>query len=466
MSSEITAILDEIAEFDWKSESQDVLFSIRDAYQKKYPVLLQKEFDELAENYAAEPTEDFVNALGQELSAVNYLLYEIDTDSDSYTVVMIRTEEEEALKGFLKQQKKKGILKKQPRRKIGSSAKRIDMGKRLPCEKFSLNTSKITYHLTDNPEGTLWLDYSQYGEIKCFKSFDTAVFNMESWPPVQEPDLGLLVRMLVRNEDGTYVAITQSNSVNEQGYLSDTSKMVMVGRDCRNIRDWRCVYAAKEFKWTNLFWFENELFAADRNNAYRIKDVDRFTDSMERVLALKEGDVRIFPEFFVLGNTLYLYMLQSIYKWEMKRSFFKKEYHFKKIYTLEGFHAQSFVPVGDHKVAFQVRPEYTRRGVTEAELTVLDVHSLKTEKYPCHYGYVKKWTENRVCVLTTDVTSKMPIIECFDFDTNEKRCLKYGALGKDCVNHIFETKCGTVLVNGGNFTFYKVDDLWDFMEKG
>lgn len=100
--------------------------------------------------------------------------------------------------------------------------------------------------------------------------------------------------------------------------------------------------------------------------------------------------------------------------WEKKRSLFRSGYTFRKIYTLEGFSANSFVPVGNHKVAFQTRPEYIPRDATEAELTVLDIHTLQIEKYPCHYGYVGKWTKNRVCVFPTNVTGNMPIMECFD----------------------------------------------------
>ena len=47
---------------DWKCESEDVIYALRERYQKELPCILQGNFDELAENYAAEEPEDFLDA--------------------------------------------------------------------------------------------------------------------------------------------------------------------------------------------------------------------------------------------------------------------------------------------------------------------------------------------------------------------------------------------------------------------
>lgn len=188
MNTDITSILNHLAEVDWKAESEDVLYAVRESYKAIYPSLLEKRLDELAENYTAEPAEDFINALGQELSTLNLLLYEIDADSDSFVLTVIPTESEDELKGFLKQQKEKGILKKQPRRQIGSAAKRIDSGKRLSCEKFSLSEGYRPNLVTECSADTLWLDYHQFG---ASRRFDAATLDIGTWPPKQGQDLEL-----------------------------------------------------------------------------------------------------------------------------------------------------------------------------------------------------------------------------------------------------------------------------------
>lgn len=85
-------------ETDWKSESEDVLYAVREGLGAAFPELAGENFDALAENYAAEETEDFINALGQKLSMYGLMLYQIASDSDSYLLTVIRAEEEDAFK--------------------------------------------------------------------------------------------------------------------------------------------------------------------------------------------------------------------------------------------------------------------------------------------------------------------------------------------------------------------------------
>lgn len=149
-------------------------------------------------------------------------------------------------------------------------------------------------------------------------------------------------------------------------------------------------------------------------------------------------------------------MHKVIYKWIPGKGF-------NKIYKIDGFNVWDFALVSDNKVAFQMRPEYIECGVTESELTVLDINTLEVEKYPCHYGYVQKWIGNRICVFSVEPSVKVPIAECFDFDTNEKKVLKYGALGKESIKDIYETDNGTVIIGSGK-NIYLTKELWEFMK--
>ena len=436
---------------DWKCESEDVVYLLRERYEAECSFILQKNFDELAENYATEELEDFLNAIGQECTCFGNYLYEIETDSDSYALVIVPIEKEDDFKAVLKKNKCKGTLRKQARRKEGVSAKRIDLGKRLPNKKIVLKEGYSINLVTDCLDGNLLLDYSDFSE----RRFCSAMLNINEWQPTQTSDYELIVRRLSRNENGLYVAKTQGNFVNEKGYLADKNNKILIGSDLTKLDKWQCVYEKENLEWSAFEWFNNELFVADKNLVYYIKDVNNFHGSIKKVLELEGGDFRWYPKFFVVGNQLFLFMHQSVYKWIEGQMF-------DKIYEIEGFNVWDFVPVGENKVAFQVRPESVNRGTTESELTLLDINTLEVEKYPCHYGNVRKWTENRVCILAVEPTAKMSIMECFDFETNEKKVLKYGALGKDCVRDIYETDCGTVIV-GSEKNIYLTTQLWEFM---
>lgn len=47
MNTDFTSILDNLAEVDWKGESQDVLYAVRESYKVSYPALSGKILDEL-----------------------------------------------------------------------------------------------------------------------------------------------------------------------------------------------------------------------------------------------------------------------------------------------------------------------------------------------------------------------------------------------------------------------------------
>ncbi len=50
----------------------------------------------------------------------------------------------------------------------------------------------------------------------------------------------------------------------------------------------------------------------------------------------------------------------------------------------------------------------------------------------------RKWTGNRICVFAVEPTTKIPIIECFDFETNEKGIILM--VKKETLNHFENTE--------------------------
>lgn len=443
---------DDLVYVDWKCVSKDVIFSLRERYKDELPCLLQENFDELAENYAAEKVEDFLDALGQELTYVGCLLYEISTDSDSYALMLGKIDKEDELKAFLKANKYRGEQRKQVRRKTGLRAKRIELEERLPGEKFLLPSGYRVKNTEENLHGTLLLEFHDFSENRRFCS---AVLNIAEWPPKQGPDINILIKRIATDKNGLSVATVMNSELNAQGRPADSNVKVLLGTDVSRIDQWQCIYETQNNDWSALQWFKDELFVADRNNVYHIKNLKKSKFVPKPVLKLEGGDIRWYPKFFVTNNHLYLYIHQTIYRWEGFRKF-------RPIYKIDGFNVSDFAIIGEDRVVFQVHPKYHVHGKSTYELTVLNLATMAVEKYPCQRGNVCKWKDNRVCVVAIEATSKMPLMECFDFDTKEKRCLRYGALGSELVHNVFETEKGTV-IEGNQGHLYLTQNLWEFM---
>ena len=343
-------------EVDWKSESEDILYAIREMYGSLYNDITKNNFDELTENYAAEETEDFINALGQELSSKNLLLYEIDEDSDSYVLVVISTEEENDFENYLKNNKRKGKIKKQQRKRLGNIAKRIELGKRIVYEKYSIPKYYRVEYTTSELNNSLILGF------KCFepRKFDAAILDISNWPPKQGKDLGILIWHFIDCEVNGKFAYVLDNTLDENGILKDKRYKIIHGYDINNITEWKCLCSNLSINVNKMIYFNDILFLADKNSVYTVNDINNFNNTVTKILDLKEGDIRWFPKFFICNNNLYLYMHQCIYKFETQHKFFKTIYGFKKIYTINEFNVDYIEVVGDNTIAFQIRQEYLK----------------------------------------------------------------------------------------------------------
>lgn len=363
---------------------------------------------------------------------------------------------EDEFKAQLKADRCKGTLRKQTRRKAGVPAKRIDLGERLPAEKVALKDGYRIENVRGYLAGNYLLDYADWSSNRRFCS---AFLDIRTWPPKQSTDIELVIHGMALSKNGVYAAMVGSNVTNEEGYLSDWKDKILIGSDLSDIEQWELVYEKEDLEWSAMVWFEDELFAANKEQVFHIKDVKHFADSMHTVLEYEPADIHSWPEFFIVGDKLFLCMNQFIYQWD-------KNAGFKQIYELEEYSSASgdFVPMGENRVAFILSTENPISGKKEKALAVLDITTLEVKKYPCKPAWLRRWKENCVCAVSVMANNtKQPIIECFDFNTNEKRRLMYGALGTDGVSDIIETEAGTVLLGSGNH-IYLTTQLWDFMK--
>lgn len=453
----------QLVEVDWKCNSEDVLYAVRMAYKKKYPFLLEKNFDELSENYAAETICDFINALGQEISAYGYLLYEIEADGDCYLFAVISAEDEAEFKETLKARKKSITLRKQFRRKAGTAAKRMKFKKRISYEKFSIQEGYSQLCLTPCMNEKIWLECTgDWDDVD--RRFDAAILDLSQWEPVQSKDVGLHLTSVTQNVDGSYVAIVSDNTTNEKGRLINRRSRIIRGTDIEHMKDWMCIYDERNrdilHNFHEMICFENQLFLADLWDMFRIKEIDKSQTTMDKVFEQECGGDAHFYHLFVVGNHLYMFLKKTIYRWECELEKFEPIYTLK----LDAYSADGFLPLGDKEVVFQTRPSrYYPDDNQGGSLTVLNLETMEEQIYNCQYGEIQKWGEHRICVLPGYAKSKKPIMECFDFKKREKRCLMSGAMGKAGIRNIYETKAGTILQNSQQ-EYCKVENLWAIME--
>ena len=116
---------------------QDTLEELRRKWGAQVPALLDERFDAVGVQYMRLPHEKGAAALGQELSAFGWALYNLD-DEDEYLFTLIPEEERIDWEHYCKKQGQYCRLMKQPGRKWGDHAKEQDPGALMPCEEYIL----------------------------------------------------------------------------------------------------------------------------------------------------------------------------------------------------------------------------------------------------------------------------------------------------------------------------------------
>ena len=121
---------------------QDTLAELREKWGAQVPALLDERFDAVGVQYMKLSHEKGAAALGQELSAFGWALYNLD-DEDEYLFALIPEEERSEWERYCKKQGQYCHLMKQQGRKWGDHAKEQDPGKLMPCENTYFRMSTI-----------------------------------------------------------------------------------------------------------------------------------------------------------------------------------------------------------------------------------------------------------------------------------------------------------------------------------
>ena len=258
----ITDALD-ILKFD--GAMQDTLAELRRKWGPRVPALLEKRFDTVGVQYMQLPHEKGAAALGQELSAFGWALYDLDGE-DEYLFVLIPERERDAFEAFCRQRGQYCRLMKQPRRGWGCHAREQDPGAVMPCEEYVLG-DEYDYFFN-----SLAGDFAA-GEWKPRGSEDWlngCVADLSQRPPriIRARSLPGLRSLSYSPELGVYGAARRGGS---------TIGRALVGKNPANLNWFEPSPIGYDGPPRSLRWNGNALWVGDPCNATRIELTGRGT---------------------------------------------------------------------------------------------------------------------------------------------------------------------------------------------
>ncbi len=429
-----------VAEVDYKADAGDILYALQEEYGNEVPALFSENMKSLAENYAQEQTEDILKAIGQEITLVHYLLYNIEEDSDSYVIVLVSEEEEQDFVQEMKSLKRKAKVLMQPRRKPGKEAKRIDWGNRLSCKIFEM-PENMRFTPQDPIEGLYVADNLHFSS----KNVESCLLSLDPEPHVVYRIPKLLEKLT--GENGRYAAIWQNPERGKDGMLQDKSSYVAVGQDLANVAEWKVLHKDDAGFWNECCWYGEHLFLAGMNKVSVIKNAMSGGQTLEIILESKENELT-FPKLFQIKDRLYLYLQGKFYRWQ-QGGFLKKEGFNKVVYNIKTKTIGDIMPVGDEEVAFVEKNYGVSRSkeIEMMEITLLNVETGKVRKFPCFDGKLTSIEDGKLLVLCTghDMLKnkqELPVLISIDVKTGERLELPFGSMGNKELRSVYKTPEG------------------------
>ncbi len=292
---------------DWKAGIVDAVFAFNERWKETGEIFNNKSFSALIENYNAEVPEDFLPAIGQELSTYNFLLYCIEEDSDSYCIVLIPVDKNSDFEKLAKQNKTSVKIQKQPRKKPGESAKRINLSKQIPFDKQLIKGDlRLKFPYSSCEERI----YSAKGGYlnSLFLFYDATIFPLTAFTA----------------EGFNYTAFSAKHQLFCAIFEDDRNGIIKVTKNPKDINSWETInYTEEKFPiLSSPFFINDDLIILHERKCWIIENAASGNRQCKKIFEAqntREFSLSEFPKVIELQNKqFYVLLYCKLYKWENK----------------------------------------------------------------------------------------------------------------------------------------------------
>ena len=302
----------DILAFD--GDVRDTLAEFRRAWGQRVPALLGERFEAVSLQYMPLPHEQGVQALGQELTAWGWGLYNFD-DGDEYAFVLIPETEHNAFEAQCRREGHYCKQMKQPRLKWGDHAKEQDPGQLMPCEQYVLSSEEHQYFF-NSLSGDFAAGEWKRGSDEKWRG--GCVADLRRRPPQVTRDTSLtnFGGICYSSETGLYAAASARG----------TTGKVLVNRNPANLNWFEPSPVGYDGPPQTLVWWGNTLWVGDAGNVTQIEMTERGTRKNVRNWELPKDDWCMVPHPYLIVPD------------GMGRVYFSNEWRDGKIYKWENGH--------------------------------------------------------------------------------------------------------------------------------
>lgn len=436
----------------------DTLAEMQRNWGKQLPVLFSPRLDAIVLQYSTLQHEQGVEALGQELSACGWALYDLD-GGDAYLFALLPQAERAEFEAACRRAGQYCRLMQQSGLTWGQPAKARASVPLMPCEEYVL-TDDFNYYFNslagDFAAGQWKLKSSENWQNGC-------IADLRCRPPqiTRAKSLPQLGNICYSSELGIYGASRSAG--NNRG-------RVLVGKNPANLNWFEPSPVDYDGPPRSLFWCGRSLWAGDPLNATRIELTVKGTRKDVQNWRLPKdgwsGSYHCGITADGLGRVYFSneWYKGAIYKWENEQV---SQHHF----SLSGYdHLSEAVPVPGTSHIYIIHA-VSGRGRIEEHLLDLDMDTgrCRIASLP-HMGEDLKlrwFTEDRLLIQGTGETASYDFAQLINMKTREVLRIRFGMFGSEKMQHIGILTDGTIVIITRRHkvgpVFRYPTDFWNFL---
>ena len=473
-----TFIENRCAVIDWKEEIDEAVYQLTMHFPDYKSIFENEDFTKLIENYSAEDYEEFLPAIGQELSLYNLVLYEIYEDSDRICLYICPKDKSEMFEKDAKAKRIKFTQFKQLRKKWGEPARLLKLANRLPYELYRTEKVKTFAYPFSVAEGKWIKDGMDNRGNAIYIGGNYVFLDLQTFPP-REKSLELKYRpggiyyYDYSYEHKLYCALFKNISVDENKNRKHWAsiKITAAPFDMDSWEDVKCEDYLDEL--SVPFWIGDDVVILYENKAWIIQDAAHGGRECRKLWETpkKEQPARdeFYPELiemsdgkrYVFANG---YFLSLEYKEKKTGGLFSKKTEqipeLKPLFELNE-------PINCGTASFEKdRFVYIHRGfIKEIDITTGKlVRTFELEKMnPKVYNRIQKLNDEWLAIIGY-ADKNYDLAQFWNFKTGERLKMKFGNLGKFAVRDIIEHPDGYTLISVDS-GIMKIDNLPDLLRK-
>lgn len=445
----------------YDGDVKDTLAEMRKRWGEEVPILKDKRFDEIITQYFCLSHEAGIVALGQELTACGYALYDLDGDEIYLLELIPQTE----MQTFEKQCSKYGQyykLLKQPRRDFGITARPINPRKQMPREKMEWPDDGICYIVRG------FAGYFAYGEWKPK--------NEKQWQGTFIVDLRIVPLQPVKFKTRKIHSFRYSKELDFYAalYSSSLGEMPIGGKNPLEADKWPRLCDLSVDEKYEFQWYGHYLCLGDSQSAIIHTMTERGVKQVSRLI-LPDG-LMYPPGFGIDGRgTLYITM-RNYYKPGIIRYDDNGKYT-PLPFSMYGYETlrEGCIPVPDTTRIILLH-EYNARNNSgiwlEPGLLDLDMATQRCRIAPLHHigdGLFKLYIFLEDWILIkgdSDNGNRSDYARLWNRRTDEVLRIRPGVFGRESFKNIHALPDGTIVVNTHQHTddiLSLSEDFWHFL---